>query len=80
MGLSPFPPLPLAHLARQRRQLLGGEAIHQGNVLEPTAAVFGEKVAQDLAARLGIGLGADEHRAAIRGRDLLLGHRAADQM
>ena len=61
-----------------RAELCRYQQIEQRHVFEIAAAILGEEVAQDRAARLGVGLRTDKDRAAIRGGDMGLGQQAAD--
>ncbi len=77
MGLGPFPTLGL-HLRRDGAQLFQGELVEQGRVLEIAAAILGEQVAEDHAAGLLVGFGADEHRPPVGGRDVAGGQVTPD--
>lgn len=75
MGLNPLPPLGL-HPVRDLAQLLDGKHVEQARILEETASILTEQVADDVAARLDIGIGPDEHRTAIIGGHVVGGHIA----
>src|SRR3546814_1936974 len=77
MRLGPFPALGL-NLARDLTQLLDGEHVEQARILEEPAPVLTEQVTDDVAARLDIGVGPDEHRAAVGGGHIGGGHVAPD--
>jgi hypothetical protein len=77
MRLGPFPALG-QNLARDLAQLLGGEHVEQARVLEEPATVLAEQVTDDVAARLDIGVGPDEHRAPVGGGHVGGGHVAPD--
>ena len=75
--LDPLPALG-GDLLRLGLQLLGDQAVEQGDILEPAAIVLLEQVAHDDAARLLIGIEADEQRALVGCAHGALRQHAAD--
>ena len=73
-------PLPAfgGDLLRVGLQLLGDQAVEQADILKPTAIVVLEEISHDDAARLLIGLEADEQRAPVGCADGVLRQHAAD--
>jgi hypothetical protein len=63
------------HLGGDAFQLLDDEPVQQRDILEETAAILGEQVAQDRPAGRRIGVQADEDRTPIRRRDVHAGLR-----
>src|SRR3546814_7139394 len=60
------------------RELLGDEVVEQRDVLEPAAVIMLEQVAQHDAARLLIGLEADELHPLVGGAHGALGQQPPD--
>ena len=79
MGFRPFPTLGLPEGVCLPPEFRRDQQIEQRHVLEIAAAILGEEVAQDRAARLRIGFRTDKDRAAIRGGDMGFGQQAADR-
>ena len=77
--LDPFPAFG-GDLLGLGRQLLGGQAIEQGYILQPAASVLLEQVAQDHAARCLVSIETDKLRTAVRRAHGALGQPAADQV
>ena len=59
-------------------QLLGDQAVEQADILQPAAIVLLEEIAHDDAARLLIGIEADEQRALVGCAHRALRQHAAD--
>lgn len=78
MRFRPFPALSFAYAIGGAPELSGDQQIEQCHILKVAAAILGKEIAQDGAARLGVGLDADEPRSAIRGGDMGFGEQAAD--
>ena len=78
VGLRPLPPPTCSGVLGQDRELLENQPVQQGHVVQPAAPVVGEEVAGHGSPRRFIGLGADEHGAAVARLDLGGGQRLAD--
>lgn len=78
MSRDPFPPLCLLNLGGNPFQLFQHKPVQPRGVLIKAATILGEQVADDVAARFGIGFRADEYRAPIRSRHIAGGQVAAD--
>ena len=78
-GLGPLPTLGADFLGCPL-ELLARETIEQGRVLQPTAVIAVEEVAQHDAARRLIGLDADELGALVGGPNRALRQLAADRI
>ncbi len=73
-------PLPAfgGDLLRLGLQLLGDQAIEQADIFQPTAIVLLKKIAHDDAARLLIGIEANEQHALVGSAHGALRQHAAD--
>ena len=76
-GIDPAPALSREFLG-SGADLRGGEGVEQRRILQPSAVVGLEQVAQRCAARCLIGLDPDELRTTIRGAHRALGQHAPD--
>ena len=75
--LGPFPALG-QYLPGDLAQPLHGKRVEQARILEETAVILGEQVANDIAPGLGVGIGADEHGPPVARGHVARGEVAPD--
>ncbi len=78
MGFRPSPSLGRPQRIRLAAKLCRHQQIEQRHVFQIAAAILGEEVPQDRAARFRVGLEPDKTRAAVGGGDVGFGEQAAD--